>query len=411
MFSTTFPALDASGHAPLDGFCTSTSIPSSGTADPSGGVGQITDTASPTLYPALIKQACSLIDEIPAWRDYPDSCLRVLLRLIKKINLENPFAPIFAKRETLATESNKSIETVYRTIRLLEADFLLETRCMKTRPGKKGSSSPLIPTQKLLQLLQLDAKSIAEWKANFQGHASARGSFSAQSGAINTVPLIEHVTPNLTGNALVADEEIPSNDDLVGIEPVAEATHATCTQVSTTTLLTNVDPATSPETRQARANSRGYVLRQGCIVPKDLIWLVDRQSVRAPAILKLMGIARKQKQRLSDVVAANKKYLVDLTGNAVYAYIRKLLTLGTDFTAKVQEVNKETNDAALREYLRDKARNMHGRYFYSSKTKIVYQVDESGFVLWTNNGVPTSSRFTQKFLDGIESRIIVPYRA
>ena len=108
----------------------------------------------PTIYPSGISRAISAIDEIPAFKDLPDGFLRVIVRIIKKINLRTPKNPIVASRNTLAEESGKSVETVHRAVRWLDERGLIE-RDQKSRAGFRGSSSPLAPTHKLLEALLL----------------------------------------------------------------------------------------------------------------------------------------------------------------------------------------------------------------------------------------------------------------
>lgn len=109
---------------------------------------------APTVYPSMIARACSALDESPLFRDMPDGYLRVIFRIIKKINLIRLNSPILASRGTLASESGKSVETVHRVVKWLEDHGLIE-RVQKARAGLRGSSSPLIPTLKLLEALLL----------------------------------------------------------------------------------------------------------------------------------------------------------------------------------------------------------------------------------------------------------------
>ncbi len=120
-------------------------------------------TFLPTIYPAGISRAISSIDEIPVFRELPDGYLRIVVRIIKKIDLRNPKKAIVASRATLAEESGKSVETVHRCIRWLEENGLIE-RTQKAYSGLRGSSSPLIPTQGFLDalLLSADARAMVE---------------------------------------------------------------------------------------------------------------------------------------------------------------------------------------------------------------------------------------------------------
>lgn len=116
---------------------------------------------APTVaYPSLISRACATLDESPVFKDVPDGYLRVILRIVKKINLKRLNAPILASRATLAEESGKSVETVHRVVRWLEERGLVE-REQRARPELKGSSSPLVPTDKLLDALLLSKEAKA----------------------------------------------------------------------------------------------------------------------------------------------------------------------------------------------------------------------------------------------------------
>lgn len=107
-----------------------------------------------TVYPSMISRACSALDELPVFREMPDSYLRIIARIIKKIDLCRPTKPITASRATLAQESGMSIETVHRAVKWLADNGLIERQKI-TRPGLRGSSSPLVPTERFLAMLML----------------------------------------------------------------------------------------------------------------------------------------------------------------------------------------------------------------------------------------------------------------
>ena len=116
----------------------------------------MTVIAPTVVYPSLISRACAALDESPVFKDVPDGYLRVILRIVKKINLKRLNSPILASRATLAEESGKSVETVHRVVRWLEERGLVE-REQRARQALRGSSSPLVPTQQLLDALLLSA--------------------------------------------------------------------------------------------------------------------------------------------------------------------------------------------------------------------------------------------------------------
>lgn len=111
-------------------------------------------TTSPKIYPSSIARAISCVDELPLLKEMPDGFLRVLVRIIKKIDIRKPHKPIWASRTTLAQESGKSVETVQRALRWLEEKGLIE-RDQQARAGLRGSSSAVVVTAALIDALML----------------------------------------------------------------------------------------------------------------------------------------------------------------------------------------------------------------------------------------------------------------
>lgn len=103
-------------------------------------------------YPLTIVRGCAALDEIPEFSSMPDGYLRILMRLIKKIDVIKPEKAIFARRSTLSKESGKSEITVNRALKWLE-DHQMITRKQVCKSNLKGSNSPITPTKKLINLL------------------------------------------------------------------------------------------------------------------------------------------------------------------------------------------------------------------------------------------------------------------
>ena len=288
----------------------------------------------PTIYPSGISRAVSAIDEIPVFKDLPDGFLRVIVRIIKKINLRVPKSPIVASRSTLAEESGKSVESVHRAVRWLEERGLIE-RDQKSRAGFRGSSSPLAPTHKLLEALLLTPEAEAQIKK------------------------AKHVAPAY---------------------PAATS--------STTT--------------------RDCVRIGGFTLPCDLAWIVQEGGLSASAVLLLMRIAKQSKQKLSDVVAATKQYLEPLKGRGLFSYLRKLLLKGQDFTWKAAEQKDQHVAQQVQEHLAHKAKDMVGQKFQSLDGALQVEVDSSGMLRETRNGMSVIRYFNEKFLEAVGLRRLVP---
>lgn len=423
------------------------------------------------LYPSLINRACSIVDEWEVLKHQPDCFFRVILRIVKKVNLKRPTAAVFAKRATLASEAGQSVQTVNRTIKWLETEGLI-TRQRKAHQGLRGSSSPLMLTPKFLTLLMLDPISIkqsyAEAEAYVLGkYALDNGCLPPKSGANQTTKKNRSPAANqgeggagieLDAQALIDSAESAcisqSPDDLeissmravedeaaedeavdtVQSQPAAtEASADTTTPVAAVEVRegmdTGVDTPAIPdlatkyeaaiqhykaETAQRAAerdNRRGFVQFGDVKIPADLAWLVTNLDMRATGVLELMGIAKKANQTLSDVVTAVSKYLVDLDGREAYAYLRKLLGLGKDFGYKVRETNQRQAAENERDYLALKAEALAGRSFFSPKSQAQYTIQPSGLVEVLQAGKHSAMRLCRKLLDAIDTGKLRAMRA
>jgi len=305
------------------------------------------------VYPSAIARACSALDEAALFRDLPDGYFRVLIRIVKKINLARLLAPIVASRATLAKESGKSVETVHRVVKWLEERGLVQ-RSQKARAGLRGSSSPLVPTSTLLDALQLI-------------NAPASPADKARQGPNSSLTLPIHGSEKKEAEAPLAN---------------------------------------TPLVRTASA----FVQFDSMKLPADLAWLVKDQGLKASGVLDLMKRARLAQQRLSDVVLATRHYLTGLQGRALYAYLRALLGKGRDFAQKVQSNVGEIKEQEAREHLRRKAQALAGRQFANRDASVHVLVDESGMLLETRQGRMAARAMCQSFLDAIEAGRLRPVR-
>lgn len=300
---------------------------------------------APTVtYPSLISRACAVLDESPVFKDVPDGYLRVILRIVKKINLKRLNSPILASRETLAKESGKSVETVHRVLRWLEEHGLV-VRQQRARPELRGSSSPLTPTKKLLDALLL----------------------SKNTACVR----VDEIRPVKATKADTGEKACTINNNH------AQAEHQ------------------KPDFEFERV---GKVW-----LPRDLVWLVKEQGMNCSGVLHLMKIAGQAKQRLSTVVVATRKYLEGLQGRDLYAYLRALLGKGRDFGFQATEAARGEAEVQEREYLKQKAQALVGRTFQSRDQTLVVTVEDSGMLIETRNGQRAARPFCRSFVEAIEA--------
>ena len=118
---------------------------------------------SVVIYPSMIARAITMLDEDPFLRTLPSCVWPTLMRLIKKIDVNQPNKPIFASRATLANEAQSSLQNLNRQLKMLEDMGIIE-RNQKARQGLRGSSSEITLTGKAIRALRFDLPAPHELK-------------------------------------------------------------------------------------------------------------------------------------------------------------------------------------------------------------------------------------------------------
>ena len=297
-------------------------------------------TANAVVYPSAISRACAAIDEAATFKTMPDTFYRVVLRIIKKINVSRPNSPILASRGKLAQESGKSIETVGRTIKWLE-DRGLILRAQKARAGLRGSSSPLVPTGALIETLLLDKPVAAK--------------------------------PKPPQSPRVSDGSKPT---------------------------------------QPKASPNGQVIIDGKAIAADLAWLVTDQGLLPSGLFKLMSMASRFGQRLSNIVAANAKYLQSKKNRELFAYLVKIIGKNEkdyNFIAREKEVALQDEQKKMR--LEQKKIELRGRAYQSRDKKTYITVEATGCLLVSTPSASLRPQYMDyEFLDAIEDGRLVQVR-
>lgn len=297
-------------------------------------------------YPLSILIGCAAIDEIDAFQNLPDGFWRVLTRLVKKISVATPYQSIFARRETLARESGKSLETVGRALRWLEDEGFI-TREQKARRGLRGSEGHIHPTLKLIEALGIGQRRSAQISAN-QGNA-----VDDPDGMLSTAPSVE-------------------NDGSISAKQV----HSLLKKEQ------SGEPRASAVQKNQPAAQRRNVIIDGKIIPAELAWMASEKGLRVTAILKLMQLARKTKHRLSAIVAVCWEALKPLRGKALFAYLCKLIAQDKDWTFL-----RDRNDKSGAEQMKQrqeidlverKGFEWHGNRYVSKDRQRIWTVEENG---------------------------------
>ncbi|WP_155713084.1 hypothetical protein [Burkholderia stagnalis] len=260
-----------------------------------------------TNLPWEIFRAVHRANQIP---QLPARARAVLAALARTVDADKPFAAIFARRELLTGRSLQSTRTFYRSLTDLETAGLIvrPPQGRYAAVGKFGRAY-LHLTKAAAQILGLTAEEAPD----------------------------QHATRE-------ANEAVANHDAFSG-EPDAKVAHG------------RIQGDLSPSSLQKRQPGQ---------LPRDLERLLGLGLHRF-MIFKLMGEASRAGKRLSDVVEHTWEHL-KAAGNP-RAYLRKLLTLPTDYSHAVRAKHAEQVAAEQAEQAAEEAaelaRRCAGQTFYA----------------------------------------------
>jgi len=270
-----------------------------------------------TNLPWEIFRAVHRANQIP---QLPARARAVLAALARTVDADKPFAAIFAGRELLTGRALQSTRTFYRSLTDLEAAGLI------TRPP--------------------------------QGRYAAVGKFGRAylhltEAAAQILGLAAEQAPVAEAAAREADEPAPL-PDAFSSQPDAKVAHG------------RIQGDLSPSSFQRRQPGQ---------LPRDLERLLGL-GIHQFMIFKLMAEARRAGTRLSDVVEHTWQHLK--AAHKPLAYLRKLLTVPTDYSHAVRAKRAAQEDAAVAqqavEEAAELARRCAGQTFYAPDATRRYDV-------------------------------------
>lgn len=258
-------------------------------------------------YPWVICNAVTRVFDVQELRVLHDSVQKLLVALIKKVDKGNGRSPVFARRETLARDIGRSVETVYRGLRTLEASGLIEARQQEQDPTGRLMDSVITFSGRLCVLLDLP----------LAGKSAATSVKAPPPSVTDDRPTVYRVSGQFK------DQSHESS---------------------------RTPPAT---------------IRVGRFsIPADLGMLLER-SLPATAVLSLMKKAKAVGKRMGDVMRciAGRVEALDLRGRRLYAYLLTTLQGRRDFEGEVQSANERARIETLRKEDGERAREHEGRWF------------------------------------------------
>lgn len=125
-------------------------------------------------------------------------------------------------------------------------------------------------------------------------------------------------------------------------------------------------------------------------LPKNLNWLTTN-GLRREGIFKLMGIAKKNKKRLSDITLVVHQYIKDLRGGQLYAYLYKLAIGPSDFSVSAANERNRLANEFKEKYQREQIAIFRSRF---RKTALTNREQTKLFL------IDDQARFAQIFFNG-----------
>ena len=383
------------------------------------------DVAVPARYrnrPSPIRVAIYRVWERSTDLGLTRATARVLQAIIASgVSLSDPYAPVFAKKATLAKLADCSEVTVYRAMNQLERKGLISRNSqMRLEDG----------------MLDIGLIRITEELVVIAGLVS-NVSDDSTIPVHNKQQASEGSVPN---SALLAYEENrPGQDDSSLNEPTSESDeplsapdHSALGAESKTQLIDGLKdgPIYTREHRvypKASVNYQstrsGFVRLDGRSVAQELVWLITEKRLTYGQLFKLQTLARQVPgQQLADFVAYRSERIKQLaTTNDCYRYIKKFIDEGIDARylcserAKKQHRVKRTSQ---RKHVEDAvltwAKAFDGRVLVSKATGKAYMVHASSRTIelvqdrqLTNN----SMKLDRRFMRAVQAGSLVPQQA
>jgi len=342
-------------------------------------------------YPWVICHAVAMVDDLPAFRTLPDSYGQVLRRLIKKVGKDDGKRAILARRQTIAEEAGKSVETVYRALREFETRGWIEQREKKAGDGLLGSDSEISFTKRLCDLLDLPYEGKAK-----KPRTTPREQPPVINDRSNSVIVVSSIQPSLKEQPAELEQ---NHEKLSTMDDQAVDSSPVKLEIKT------------QHKESGWVDDPNIVRIEGKSVPKELVWLVQDCGLSLSGLFSLMKQARNKNKLLSDVVECVKQYLGKLEGRALFAYLSKLISLERDFAWEVRQRGEKETEAKQKEIDKDRLTaaltKLHGQWFMSKRSGSIFEVDRGSIrKLWFDDSGRVREGYkpvNSAFLDAIEA--------
>ena len=377
--------------------------------------------AVPARYrnrPSPIRVAIYKTWEVSASLGFTKATTAVLQAIIAAgVSADDPLAPIFARKATIAKMAQCSEVTVYRAMRQLEEGGWI-SRSEQVRLDDGSMDIGLLSiTKKLATLVGL-------WlEEEVHGNTEESKRSQGEDLAPITVNNNDYSRPqNLGGSESTAPAAA-----MAGNRPQQDRAEGSLRTQMKDGLIAgsiyrgerSIDPKASVNYQSTQP---GFVRIDGRSVAQELVWLIEEKRLTFGALFQLQTLAKRVPgQTLSDFVAYRSERIKQLpTTSDCYRYLRKLISDGIDARYLCAQRAKQEH-RVMRRQQRDQAaasraawcRARHDMTFLNTQTRATYRINANyGLLEVGENGLPSSRpnlAITSKFIKAVEEGRLVPF--
>ena len=383
------------------------------------------DVAVPARYrnrPSPVRVAIYRVWEKSSDLGLTRATARVLQAIIASgVSSSDPYAPVFAKKSTIAKLADCSEVTVYRAMTQLEKKGLIVRNSQK-RLEDGMLDIGLVQITELLGViagLVSNASDDSSILVNNKGQASETRPTKSEmlvseefqpgeaDGSSNAPTSWSEDSPSAPENSGLGDESEVQLIDGLKDGPIYTGEH-------------RVYPKASVNYQSTRS---GFVRLDGRSVAQELVWLITEKRLTYGQLFKLQTLARQVPgQQLADFVAYRSERIKQLTTtNDCYRYIKKFIDEGIDARYLCSERAKKQHRAkrtTQRKHVEDAvltwAKAFDGRVLVSKATGKAYLVHASSRTIeLVQDGQLTnkSMKLDRRFMRAVQAGSLVPQQA
>lgn len=358
--------------------------------------------------PARIRQAIYRVWECSEQIGGSKTTIALLQAIVSCVSRDQPFDPIFAKKEKLATIADISAASVYRGLAYLVKTEWIQRLDQYRHDDGTLDIGELVITEKLAALLGLvDGLLLTSTDNNGQESDGAE-----QPEASSDIPSVQTLDTLEKDRAQMPRETSKPKTDQHDLRDGLRGGSYIGVDL-------RVHPKASVNYQSTDAR---YVRMDGRSVPVELAWLISESRLRYGQLFKLMKLAKQVAgQKLSDFIALRGDRLKQLNStNDCYRYLKNLIDQGIDAKFLAANNRKAEHRVARKAQCTEAAEKRNrwirlhdGKLFKDAQTGRIYSVSAAGSHAYACNekGDLTNAthKITGRFISLVEGGRLQPF--